>query len=73
MRPTVVLLAMSAGFAASPGWAQAAPPNPFASNYPSAPPRVERPERDRAGPSRRRLPPRTVEKGLLPPAEIPNR
>ncbi|WP_286159114.1 hypothetical protein [Methylobacterium sp. Leaf456] len=41
MRPTVLLLVVSAGLSASPCHGQGAPPNPFASNYPSAPPTLE--------------------------------
>lgn len=74
MRPPALLLALSLGLLASPGLAQGAPPNPFASNYPSAPPTVaERAERARAVQARRRPPVRRAETGLLPPAGIPGR
>ncbi len=74
MRPTVLLLVLSAGLSASPCLGQGAPPNPFASNYPSAPPRaIERDGRLYAPRARRPLPPGRVERDLLPPADIPGR
>lgn len=73
MRPTVFLLALGAGLGASPSQAQGVPPNPFASNYPSAPPAVERGERIRVPKARRRPPPRRVEREPAPPADIPSR
>ncbi len=72
MRPTVLLLALSAGLSASPCLGQGAPPNPFASNYPSAPPTLEQAERARARQARPRAP-RNSERGLIPPGRIPNR
>jgi hypothetical protein len=56
--------------AASPSRAQGVPPNPFASNYPSAPPPphvVERRERRTARGARRQR----AEPGLLPPGRVP--
>ncbi|MGU3536523.1 hypothetical protein [Methylobacterium sp. A54F] len=44
------------------------PPNPFASNLPSAPPPVVVEERR---PRARRMPPRDPDAALLPPARIP--
>ena len=73
MRPTVLLLALSAALPASPCLGQGVPPNPFASNYPSAPPVVERSERVRALQGRRRPPPRSIERGPVPPAAMPGR
>lgn len=69
MRPTVLLLALSAGLSAQPCLGQGVPPNPFASNYPSAAP--SRAERAQALPARRRSPPRRSEPGPIPPASIP--
>ncbi len=68
------LLALTVALAASPGFAQGVPPNPFASNYPSAPPSVaERAGQARATQARRRAPPRGAGQGLIPPASIPGR
>lgn len=72
MRPTVLLLTLSANLSASPCLGQGAPPNPFASNYPSAPPTLEQAERARARQARPRAP-RNGERGPIPPAPIPNR
>ncbi|MBD8906129.1 hypothetical protein [Methylorubrum zatmanii] len=73
MRPTA-LLAAALCLSAGPCLAQGVPPNPFASNYPSAPPRMmERDDRPRASHARRPVPPARIERGLLPPAEIPGR
>lgn len=76
MRPTVLLLALStgvsAGLSASPCLGQGAPPNPFASNYPSAPPTFEQAARARARQVRPHAP-RYGERGLIPPGRIPNR
>ncbi|SFL77037.1 hypothetical protein [Methylorubrum salsuginis] len=72
MRPTLLLLVLSAGLSASPCVGQGAPPNPFASNYPSAPPSLEQAERARVRQARPRTP-RHGERGPIPPAPIPNR
>ncbi|AMB43466.1 MULTISPECIES: hypothetical protein [Methylobacteriaceae] len=78
MRPSTVFAAASLCLAALPCRAQGVPPNPFASNYPSsypsAPPRmVEREGRLQAPRARRPLPPGRIERGLLPPADVPGR
>ncbi len=74
MRPTVLLLALSAGLSASPCLGQGAPPNPFASNYPSAPPRLVGPDgRLRPVRAARPRPPARIERGPVPPAAIPGR
>ncbi|WP_411901590.1 hypothetical protein [Methylorubrum thiocyanatum] len=72
MRPSPAVLVACLCLAASPCLAQGVPPNPFASNYPSAPPRaIEREGRFQAPRARRPLP--RAERGLLPPADIPGR
>ncbi len=72
MRPSTVFAIASFCLAALPCRAQGVPPNPFASNYPSAPPRaIEREGRFHAPRARRPLP--RSERGLLPPADIPGR
>lgn len=74
MRPSTVFAAASLCLAALPCRAQGVPSNPFASNYPSAPPRmVEREGRLQAPRARRPLPPGRIERGLLPPANVPGR
>ncbi|WP_461655429.1 hypothetical protein [Methylorubrum aminovorans] len=74
MRPSTVFAVAGLCLAASPALAQGVPPNPFASNYPSAPPRaVERDGRLPAPRARRPLPSERVGRGLLPPADIPGR
>lgn len=72
MRPTVLLLAVSVGLCASPSLGQGVPPNPFASNYPSAPPTLEQADRARARQARPRAP-RNGAQGLIPPGRIPSR
>ncbi len=76
MRPTVLPFALSAvlglGLSASTCFGQGVPANPFASNYPSAPPTLEQAERARARQARPRLP-RQGERGLIPPGRIPRR
>jgi hypothetical protein len=74
MRPSTVFAVAILCLAASPVLAQGVPPNPFASNYPSAPPRaVDRTERLPGPRARRPLPPARVERGMLPPADVPGR
>ena len=74
MRQSTVFAAASLCLAALPCRAQGVPSNPFASNYPSAPPRmVEREGRLQAPRARRPLPPGQIERGLLPPADVPGR
>ncbi|BAU88980.1 hypothetical protein MPPM_0375 [Methylorubrum populi] len=74
MRPSTVFTVASLCLLALPALAQGVPPNPFASNYPSAPPRVvERDGRLPAPHARRPLPTERAERGLRPPAEIPGR
>ena len=72
MRPILALAAASLCLGVLPCSAQGVPSNPFASNYPSAPPRaIEREGRFQAPRARRPLP--RAERGLLPPADIPGR
>ncbi|MBI1689335.1 hypothetical protein D9Y22_11475 [Methylorubrum sp. DB1722] len=74
MRPSTLFVVANLCLAASPALAQGVPSNPFASNYPSAPPRaVERDGRLPAPRARRPLPPERGVRGLLPPAAIPDR
>jgi hypothetical protein len=74
MRPSTVFAVASLCLAATPAPAQGVPQNPFASNYPSAPPRAEERDGRRPTPHARRLPPpQRVERGLLPPADVPGR
>ena len=74
MRPILALAAASLCLGVLPCSAQGVPSNPFASNYPSAPPRmVEREGRLQAPRARRPLPPGRIERGLLPPADVPGR
>lgn len=71
---TILACAVSAlCLAAPPARAQGVPPNPFASNYPSAPPPphiVEQRER-RMARARRQRGAFPAEPGLLPPARVP--
>ncbi|MCJ2028160.1 hypothetical protein MKK50_01895 [Methylobacterium sp. J-043] len=78
MRPSTVFAAASFCLAALPCRAQGVPPNPFASNYPSsgpsaAPLMAERERRLQAPRARRPGPPGRVERGLLPPTDVPGR
>ncbi|MBB2961511.1 hypothetical protein [Methylobacterium sp. R2-1] len=74
MRSSTVFAVASLCLAASPALAQGVPPNPFASNYSSAPPRVTEQDRHLHAPrAKRPLPPKRVERGLLPPADVPSR
>ena len=74
MRSSTVFVFASLCLAATPALAQSVPPNPFASNYPSASPRaVERDGRLPSPRARRPLPPERVQRGLLPPTDIPGR
>jgi len=78
MRSSTVFAAASLCLAALPCRAQGVPPNPFASNYPSsdpspAPLMAERERSFQAPRARRPLPSGRIERGLLPPADIPGR
>lgn len=73
MRP-ILLSAACLCLSALPCTAQGVPPNPFASNFPSAPPRaMERNEGFRPARAARPRPPSRAERGLVPPAAIPGR
>lgn len=74
MRPILALAAASLCLGVLPCSAQGVPSNPFASNYPSAPPRLVEPEgRLRPVRAARPRPPGRIERGPVPPAPIPGR